>query len=143
MTSEYQEKQLVDRQLETPINEFLAADFVQTTINSGAVVASGHLIVSTSTSSTVVVRMENIQVFNHNANQISVEFRDGAFGGTSAPIVFGPINILPRSERLFGRDDLVGHKAASNLFATILSGASSQGVTANIGFVRQAQDYYQ
>ena len=64
MTSEYQEKQLVDRQLETPINEFLAADFVQTTINSGAVVASGHLIVSTSTSSTVVVRMENIQVFN-------------------------------------------------------------------------------
>jgi len=84
-----------------------------------------------------------MQVFNHNANHITVEFRDGTFGGTSAPIVFGPLKINPASERLFGRDDLVGHKAVSNIFGVILSGASSQGVTANIGFVRQAQDYYQ
>ena len=143
MTSEYQEKQLVNRQLETPINEFLAADFVQTTINSGADVNSGHIIVSTSTSSTITVRMENMQLFNHNSNVIAVEFRDGEFGDASAPKVFGPIQVNAGSERQFGRDDLLGHKATSNIFAVIISGPSSQGVTASVGFVRQAQDYYQ
>ena len=91
----------------------------------------------------MTVRLENMQVFNHNSNVIAVEFRDGSFGAAAAPVVFGPLQINPNSERLFGRDDLVGHKAVSNMFAVIISGASSQGITANVGFVRQAQDYYQ
>lgn len=144
MTSEhFQERKWVDRELKTPIDEFQAADFATGTLTSGFAQGSGLILISTSTSSVVRARLLNAEVFNHNANIVAVEFRDGLVGASTAPLVLGPIEIKPNSERRFVREDVIGRYAASGLFGVILSGDSSQGVTVGISFLREARDIYE
>ena len=140
--SDHDGKLLVDRELQTPIDEFKAADFATGTLNSGHAQGSGLILISTSTSSVVRSRLLNMEAFNHNSNIVAVEFRDGLDGASTAPLVLGPIDILPNSGVSRNRDDLIGRYAASGLFGVILSGNSSQGVTVGMSFLREARDYF-
>jgi hypothetical protein len=134
---------LVGRNIRTGIDEFLAADFSTATINSGSVAASADAIISTSTSGLERVRLENVELFNNNANIVTVEFRDGQFGAAAAPRVLGPIEMKPNSGKRLVREDVIGRYANSGLFSVITSGPSSQGVNVTMSFVREALDYYE
>lgn len=134
------QKSFVNRELRTPVDEFLAATAETGTLNSGHDQASGLLLISTSTSSLVEARLLSVEMANDNSNIVTVELRDGQFGATAAPRVLGPIEVKPISERQFTRDTLIGRRAQSNLFAVIVSGPSSQGVLINVSYIRDSLD---
>lgn len=147
MTEIYQEKQLVGRELLTPINLLRAAEQTVATLISGAVqsgtfaLSGGGLIYQVS--SPVNVRLVGLDMFNREAGWLEVEFRDGGFGGDR---VAGPYRLNPREEYHIPYWELLGKKFTSSVYGVVLSGWAAQplsnGVRVNIARVNEAIDLY-
>lgn len=133
MDSEQQRRLGDNGQLVTPLDEFRASKSVFTILSGANPYVSGVAIYTIVASSVVIGRPLKIHLFNRESSHATVIFRDGGITGT---VFAGPYKINPVSERTITRDELVGGRFTSGIYAVVISGpAFSQGIITDVGYL--------
>jgi hypothetical protein len=139
---EVESKELVGRELLSPINVFRTAEFADGTIASGGIVSGGGLTLR-AVSSPSNIRLLNLHLFNNEAGWVEVVFKDG---GTAGGRVLGPFRLGGFTERKVPYQEMLGRKFTSSVYAEVRSGWIAQplstGVNVNAGFVLEPTDLF-
>ena len=127
-----QKKLGADRQIVTEIDLFRASTFTQVILSGANNYTSGQTVLNVTASSIVIMRPLNIHFQNRETAMMTVVFRDGSITGG---IVAGPYVVNGQQDRTIEYAKLMGRRFLSGIYAVVLSGAFSQGIVLNIGYV--------
>ena len=129
-----------NRQVVSLIDEFRASTSVQVILSGASYFTSGQTVYSVVTSSVVRIRPLNMHLQNRESSHMTVVFRDG---GISGAVVAGPFIVNPIQERVIQYPELAGRFFTSSIYAVVLSGAFAAGISLDVGYVLDPQEYYE
>lgn len=120
-------------QLVTPLDELRAATQFTVVLSGANSYVSGRALYAIVTSSIVIGRPVKIHMLNQESAHATIIFRDG---GVTGPIIAGSYRINPISERTITKDELLGSRFTSGVYAVVISGpAFSQGILLTFGYL--------
>jgi hypothetical protein len=129
-----------DRQIVTHIDPLRASEFVSTVLSGAANYVSGFSILDIDAGNVARIRPVNIFMQNRETALAAVAFRDGSITGD---IVAGPFTVNPAQDRTIGPDELQGRYFLSGIYPVVVSGAYAAGIVTQIGYIIEADDYFE